>query len=56
MESEDDYEEQKVSDSEFSKDGVKTAPSGDALDSIVLICNTFNDFVLWRKSLESYVV
>ncbi len=48
-------EELKVGDSEGSG-GVKTTPMGDIPDAIVFICDTFTDFLSWRKALDSYVV
>ena len=49
-------EELKVGDSEAASSGVKTTPLGDIPDAIVFICETYTDFLSWRKALESYVV
>jgi len=48
-------EKLKVGDSEASG-GVKATLIGDMPDAIVFICDTFTDFLSWRKALESYVV
>lgn len=48
-------EELKVGDSEASG-GVKATLIGDMPDAIVFICETYTDFLCWRKALESYVV
>jgi hypothetical protein len=46
----------KVGDSEAASGRVKTTPIGDMPDAIVFICDTYTDFLSWRKALESYVV
>lgn len=41
---------------EEAKHSWGTNSDGELLDSMVFICDSFKDFLLWRKALESYVV